>query len=340
MDDCLIIGDSALCSMLKRQLAADYRVRDYGTPDTFLGMEFRRTDSGDITISQSQYILSMAKRFDLIDQPTVSTPLPHNVLLSARNKDEEAADGSLYRSIIGSLLYASTSTRPDVSFAVKELARFMMDPSAMHMMIAKRVVSYLLHTHSAGITYSHSAASAELHGYSDADWASAFDRKSTSGYVFMASGGAVSWGARQQKTVAHSSAESEYVALSLAGRECLWLTRLHSELVGVSASVPTVIYEDNQACALWTQNPIHHSRQKHIDICHHAIRDWVADKRIIVRYVRSADQLADLFTKGLPAEQHAKLMHFIMGNATEILQKLQGSSEELPANLLRTGQSV
>ena len=104
--------------------------------------------------------------------------------------------------------------------------------------------------------------------------------------------------------------------------------------------MPTVIYEDNQACALWTQNPIHHSRQKHIDICHHAIRDWVADKRIIVRYVRSADQLADLFTKGLPAEQHAKLMHFIMGNATEILQKLQGSSEELPANLLRTGQSV
>ena len=104
--------------------------------------------------------------------------------------------------------------------------------------------------------------------------------------------------------------------------------------------MPTVIYEDNQACALWTQNPIHHSRQKHIDICHHAIRDWVAGKRIIDRYVHTADRVADLLTKGLQAEQHAKMMQFIMGNATEILQKLQDCSKELPANLLRTGQSV
>ena len=113
------------------------------------------------------------------------------------------------------------------------------------------------------------------------------------------SGGAVSWASKQQTTVAHSSAEAEYVALSLAAKECVLIRRLYAEISGQNNMDPTVFLEDNQACALWSKNPIHHARQKHIDICHHAIRDWVADKTMVVKYVRSSDQLADALTKPL-----------------------------------------
>ena len=169
-------------------------------------------------------------------------------------------------------------------------------------------------------------------GYSDADWASGLGRKSTSGYVYFLAGGAVTWAARQQGTIAHSSAESEYVALSGAGRECIWLRRLVSQIMGPLTN-PTRIYEDNQACALWCVNPIQHSRQKHIDIAHHAIREWVAAKIIDVQYVPSRDQMADIFTKPLPKDAHTRMMYLIMGNNPDLLLQSQELSRELPDNL-------
>ena len=86
--------------------------------------------------------------------------------------------------------------------------------------------------------------------------------------------------------MAHSSAESEYVALSMGGRECMWLCRLHAEIDGASVN-PTLISGDNQACALWTENPIHHSRQKHIGTAHHAIHDWANERHIAACYISS-----------------------------------------------------
>ena len=163
-------------------------------------------------------------------------------------------------------------------------------------------------------------------------WASGFNRKSTSGFVYFLAGGAISWGSRQQKCVAHSSAESEYVALSGAGKECIWLRRVVSEMLG-SIAHPTLVYEDNQACALWCTNPIQHSRQKHIDIAHHAIRDWVADKIIAVKYVSTHDQLADLLTKNLQKDAHRRMMYLILGNNPDALRQSQMLPRSLPGNL-------
>ena len=172
--------------------------------------------------------------------------------LTPRQDGELVCDGHLYCPIVGSIMYPSTCTQPDVAFAVKELSQFMMDPSIAHSHQAKHCVAYLHGTHSSGIIYSADPSLAQLVGYSDADWASSADCKSTSGFVFFYASGAVSWAARQQRTVAHSSAESEYVALSMAGCECMWLRRLHAEIDGARVN-PTLIYEDNQAWALWTE---------------------------------------------------------------------------------------
>jgi hypothetical protein len=334
VDDNLIVGNAGLCRQVKTMMAADYKVRDYGEPDHFLGLDFSRGDDGSIRLGQSTYIRAMAARFDLLHAPCPHTPLDVHQHMTARTEDEEAADGTHYRSIVGSLLYAATSTRPDISYAVKELSRFLMNPSAAHMHQAKHCVSYLLGTHDASITYSSRKDLNVLVGYSDADWASSSDRKSTSGFIYFLAGGAVSWGAKQQKCVAHSSAESEYVALTAAGKECLWLRRIVFEISdSASASVPTVIYEDNQACALWCVNPIQHSRQKHIDISHHAIREWVANGEIVVKYVSTRDQLADLLTKSLPRDAHRRMMYLIMGNNPDVLLQSQEVSKILPDHL-------
>ena len=103
-------------------------------------------------------------------------------------------------------------------------------------------------------------------GFSDADWAGdAEGRKSTSGYIFCIAGGPVSWRSKKQESVALSTAEAEYVALSSAAQECVWIKRLNFELANISNG-PSVIMEDNQSCIAMSKNPQYHGKSKHIDI--------------------------------------------------------------------------
>ena len=123
-------------------------------------------------------------------------------------------------------MYIQSSTRPDISFAVKELSRYLSNPSWAHMHAADRLLHYLHTTRAVGLTYD-ARVSDDLSSFSDADWAGQLDnRRSTSGRVHMLSGAAVMWSSRQQRCVSLSSAEAEYVALSEAGRDVIWLRRL------------------------------------------------------------------------------------------------------------------
>ena len=132
------------------------------------------------------------------------------------------------------------------------------------------------------------------------------DRKSTSGYVFMLSGGAVSWCSKKQKCVALSTAEAEYIALSSAVQEIIWLRQLISEL-GSAPQTPTVIYEDNQAAIAMTKNPQFHGRAKHINIKHHFVREQVAKGNVQLQYCPTSEMTADILTKGLSRDNFEKL---------------------------------
>ena len=146
-----------------------------------------------------------------------------------------------------------------------------------------------------------------MHGYSDADWAGdADDRKSTSGYLFLIAGGPVSWKSRKQSTVALSTAEAEYVALSTAVQECMWMQRLLSDL-GNPPDGPTTILEDNQSSIAMARNPQFHGRAKHIDIKHHFVREQVSNGSIELQYCPTNDMLADILTKGLAQQQYSSL---------------------------------
>ena len=143
-------------------------------------------------------------------------------------------------------------------------------------------------------------------GYSDADWAGDLsDRKSTSGYCFTFCRGVISWRANKQSCVALSTAEAEYVALSAASQEAIWLQNLLKDFkINVE---PMKIYGDNQSSLSMSKASKAHGRAKHIELKYHYIKDMVNSGKINVEYCPSADMIADIFTKGLPAERFARL---------------------------------
>ena len=166
------------------------------------------------------------------------------------------------------------------------------------------MLRYLKGTTNFGLIYSDDS---DVLGYSDADWAGDMDdRKSTSGYMFQIAGGPVSWRSKKQDTVALSTAEAEYVALSSAAQECVWMRRLVSEL-GKPPGEPTTVLEDNQSSIAMARNPQFHGRAKHIDIKHHFVREQVSVGMIELKYCPTREMVADVLTKGLPQQQFSLL---------------------------------
>ncbi|CAB4002480.1 Hypothetical predicted protein [Paramuricea clavata] len=201
-------------------------------------------------------------------------------------------------------------SRPDISAAVGALSQFMAKPSKDHWIRVKRVLRYLKGTLDYGLKYS-ADENPTLVGYSDSDWAGDINtRRSTSGYVFQVANSTVSWSSKRQRTVAKSSTKAEYIALSLAVQEAIWLQRLLYD-VGFKIRKPITIFENNQGPIELAKNAKYHNRTKHIDICHHFVCERVQSKEINVVYCRTDDMKADILTKGLARSSYEKLRDLI-----------------------------
>jgi hypothetical protein len=147
-----------------------------------------------------------------------------------------------------------------------------------------------------------------FYGFADASYASADDRKSISGYVFLSNSGAITWGSKKQTTIALSSTEAEYVALSEAAREAMWLRQLYGELGWIQRE-PTLILADNDGSIAMSKNPEFHKRTKHVDIRWHWVRDLVENGLISVISCRDPQQTADILTKALPRPKYQQHVH-------------------------------
>ena len=220
-----------------------------------------------------------------------------------------------YQNITGSLLYAAMATRPDIAFAVGSLCRFNSNYGYEHWLAAKRVVRYLKGTQDLSIVYDGNLdnnLSAITHGFSDADWAGDIDsRKSTSSYVFMIAGAAVTWSSKAQTSPALSSTEAEYVSSTCAAQEAIWLRGILTDL-GSKPAHPTTIWCDNQsAIALATNETDTSTCMKHIDVRHHFIRHVIATKHIQIQWCPTEDQAADILTKALPHVKHENFVQLL-----------------------------
>lgn len=207
-------------------------------------------------------------------------------------------DPTLYRSIIGSLLYL-TASRPDLCFSVGLCARYQSQPRESHLKAVKRIIRYVSGTTDFGIWYSKDSPLL-LAGYSDADWAGdSDDRKSTTGGCFYIGNNLVSWYSKKQNSISLSTAEAEYIAAGSCCSQLLWMKQMIAEYGYVQDNI--IVYCDNTSAINISKNPVQHSRTKHIDIRHHFIRELVENKTIKLEHVATEVQHADIFTKSLDA---------------------------------------
>ena len=226
-----------------------------------------------------------------------TTPIDTKAKISAL-EGAPAPDAAFYRSIVGTLQYL-TLTRPDLQYAVQQVCLHMHAPRDSHWALVRRILRYIRGTMSLGLTLT-ASASTDLVAYSDADWAGCPDtRRSTSGYCVYLGPSLISWSSKRQPTVSRSSAEAEYRVVANAVADCTWLRQLLQELL---CDIPkaTVVYCDNVSAVYLSANPVHHRRTKHIELDIHFVREQVALGRVQVLHVPTAQQFADVMTKGLP----------------------------------------
>jgi len=306
-DMALFTTDDTAMDILKKQLASKFEISDLGPIKQMVGYEFTRDESRRLMkVSQTQYISRVLEKFGMADSTPVKTPLDANVKLE-KTPEGESHDIPAYRHAIGSLMYAATGTRPDIAFAVQHLSQFSSNPSPAHWTAIKRVLCYLNGTKNLGIIYGLDD-NFDPTGYADADWGSnPIDRKSISGYTYLVAGGPVSWRSKKQPTIALSTMEAEYQAASLATREAAWLRHLYEE-IGSPSPNPTTLNLDNRSAIDFAKNSGFHARSKHIDIQHHFVREKIVSNEIVVFHCPSAENIADIFTKPLPAPAHEYLV--------------------------------
>jgi hypothetical protein len=281
-----------------------FEMYDLGEASLYLGMSIEREDEKrSILLSQSHYVQTVLERFKMHEANPVSTPLDPKVRLAKRIDDDEPWDKALYQSMLGSVMYLMTGSRPDISYAVGVLSRFSCDPSKQHMAAMIRLLRYLKGTKDWKLRIG--GASSRLKVYSDADYAgSRDDFKSTSSFI-ITYGGAVDWRSRKQKSVAQLTTDAEYYAF---GHACILLLEdshlLHE--MEMAETSPPVLYGDNESCLKSLRNGIYRGTEgaTNIGTKFFLAEDQVREGRVEVAYVSTAEMLADGFTKPLPKPAH------------------------------------
>ncbi|GLI65174.1 hypothetical protein VaNZ11_008635 [Volvox africanus] len=240
-------------------------------------MEISRGVNGEVKLSQQHYIGELLQLHQLVNAKPQTTPLPPGSrVLPAGNSNVELAHSTKYRALVGELYYLATNTRPDIAQAISVLARFMGKPSKADMGLALGVLRYLAGTKELGLCFGGDGDLAMV-SYSDSDWAGdPATRRSTTGYVFLLGGVAISRKRQLQRTVAVSTMEAEYQATAAAVQEALWLRKLAGYLGLGSEAIE--IQTDSQGAMSTGNNPITSVRSKHIDVQHHLVREQVLRK--------------------------------------------------------------
>jgi histone deacetylase 1/2 len=256
--------------------------------------------AGGLILTQKTYVSNLLKRVNMVNCKPVSTPLATNEKLSTfEGTLLGPGDAMRYRSIVGALQYL-TITRPDISFSVNKVCRFLHAPTEIHWAAVKRILRYLRLNTKLGLKINKSS-SMLVSGFSDADWAgSVDDRRSTSGFDIFLGSNLVSWSARKQATVSRSITEAEYKVVANATAEIMWIQTLLKE-IGIPSPRAARLWCDNMGVKYLSSNIVFHARTNHIEVDFHFVRERVLSNQLQIDFVPTGDQVADAFTKGLAA---------------------------------------
>nr|DAD19456.1 TPA_asm: hypothetical protein HUJ06_020919 [Nelumbo nucifera] len=297
-DDLIFIGnDEIMFEKFKNSMKQEFDMSDLGKMKYFLGVEVVQ-DSEGIFINQKKYANEVLERFGMENSNLVKNPI-----------GGAGVDATAYKQMVGSFMYM-TATRPDLAYVVSLISRFMERPTELHQQAVKRVLRYLKGTTELGIFYKRGGEE-KLVAYSDSDYAGDVeDRKSTSGYVFLLSSGAVAWSSKKQPVVTLSTTKAEFIAVASCACQSVWMRRILEKL-GHKQSKCTDVFCDNSSAIKLSKNPVMHGRSKHIDIRFHFLRDLTKDGVVKLEHCGSRDQLADIMTKPLSHEVFIRLRELL-----------------------------
>ncbi|XP_072073935.1 uncharacterized mitochondrial protein AtMg00810-like [Arachis hypogaea] len=287
-------------------MAQEFELSDMGLMSYYLGIEVKQMQDG-IFISQQAYARELLKKLNMLDCNPTNTPMECGVKLS-KEKGVRKVDRTLFRSLVGSLRYL-TCTRPDILFSVGLISRYMENSTETYMKAANRNLRYLRGTLEYGMFYS-TLDEFKLMDNCDSDYAGDIDdRKSTTGFVFFLGNNAISWCSKKQPIVTLSTCEAEYVAATACACHAIWLKILLKELHFEQAESTKIMMDNKSAIAL-AKNPLFHDRSKHIETKYHFIRQCIENMHVEVQYVKSLDQVADIFTKPLKYDASQKVKDY------------------------------
>lgn len=304
VDDLLVVSTSQTAAAAGIDaVKGAFKARKMGEPSYFLGLRVDRdTCKGTICLNQRQYVANLLERFGLTDANPVRLPLAAGTQLQQDGEPLAPPLAKVYQELDGTLLYLAVCTRPDISFAVGRLSRFVAAPTADHLAAAKATLRYLKGSATLGLTY---GCKQEMTGYTDADYVGDKDsRRSATGYVFVLSGAAISWLSKRQPSVSLSTTEAEYIAAAVGAKEAIWLRRLMHNITGKGA--PLLMRCDSQSALALMHNAVTSPRTKHVAVAYHFVREKVAEGTLIAEYIPTADMVADALTKALPTDAYTK----------------------------------
>lgn len=308
VDDFFIFSnDEKEIKIVKQILSSQFKIKDLGPIKNCLGMSVNTDKENNlITLSQEKYIDQLLCKFNMTECKTVDTPMETKLNVE---KSQNVKSNNPYQQLIGSLMYLAILTRPDISYAVGYLSQFNNCHSNEHWLYAKRVLKYLKGTKDVGLKYCKNG-NVNIKGYCDADWANnTTDRRSYTGYCFMLSGAVISWGCKKQRTVALSSTEAEYMAITEGCREAVYLLNLQNEITGLMYTIS--MYNDNQSANKLSENSVFHNRTKHIDVRYHYCREVISKKIVKIYYLTTEEMPADILTKSLVSVKHHKFVKML-----------------------------
>ena len=298
-----------------------------GTIFGFLGINFKQVGS-TIELTQQGLINKVINYTGMENASTKDTPAATDPLGSDKNGEPFDEEWSM-AAAVGMLLYISSNTRPDIQFAVHQVARFTHSPKKSHAQAVKRIIRYLIKTKDKGICFVPNLNEG-LDMWVDADYAGMWGHedeqdpvsvKSRTGFVLTLFGCPIIWSSKLQSEISLSSTAAEYVAFSMGMRELLPMRTLLQEIsdklnltLVKQSLVKSTVFEDNQGCLCLVNVPKMSPRNKYLALKYHFFRSHIGeDKGVIARYTRSSEQRADCFTKGLPTAQFEHIRKLLIG---------------------------
>ena len=318
VDDSNIIGTPEAKAAFITAFKERFKSTDKGITLKYIGVNVDQSVNGRITLSQHEYIKSILVKAGMENcHPTLTPAIPKTVLGAADDEaDMKSASSFPYAKVVGQLLWISVMTRPEISYQVGQLAKYVSKFGNKHVNAVKHCLRYLKGTILMGITYRKSSAPTTIQIFSDATWANDCEMKSVSGNIFLLCGGAISWRAKTQPSIAVSSCDSEYTACYDTAKEAVY-TRLLLKELGFknyqSSEVDFNIQTDNQAAIAVAYGTTKHEHVKHILVHIQFLRELVKSKQVSLTFVASANNVADALTKNLPKPAFDKLRQMLLG---------------------------